>query len=71
VSIRRPADKSKISWTLLKGQALSCFENHLKKRLDAKDVELLDNVFLELVICDVSSEVGQFLVLHVYSYLTP
>jgi hypothetical protein len=42
VSICRPADKSKISRTMLKGQALSYFENHLKKRLDAKDVELLD-----------------------------
>jgi hypothetical protein len=42
--------------TLLKGQALSYFEHHLKRRLDAEDDELLDNMLLELVIRDVGLE---------------
>ena len=38
--LREPADTSKMMRTLLKGQALSYFEHHLKKRLDAEDAEL-------------------------------
>jgi hypothetical protein len=37
MSIREPANKSKMLRTLLKGQALSYLEHHLKKRLDAED----------------------------------
>jgi hypothetical protein len=32
--LKEPADKSKMVRTLLKGQALSYFEHHLKRRLD-------------------------------------
>jgi hypothetical protein len=39
--------------TLLKGQALSHFEYHLRKRLEAEDSELPDNGLLELVLIDV------------------
>ena len=47
-------DKTKMSWTLLKGQALLYFEHHLKRRLDAADAELLpDSDRLELVIGDI------------------
>jgi hypothetical protein len=42
--------------TLLKGQALSYFEHHLRKRLDAEDSELPDSDLLELVIRDVGLE---------------
>jgi hypothetical protein len=54
--IREPADKSKMLRTLLKGQALSYFEHHLRKRLDAEDSELPDNDLLELVSRDVGLE---------------
>jgi hypothetical protein len=37
--LKEPADKSKMLKTLLKGQALSYLENHLRKRLDAEDAE--------------------------------
>ena len=56
MSIREPADKSKMVRTLLKGQALSYFEHHLKKRLEAEDSELPDNDLLELVMRDVGLE---------------
>jgi hypothetical protein len=31
MSIREPGNKSKMLWTVLKGQALSYFEHHLRK----------------------------------------
>jgi hypothetical protein len=37
------SDKSRMFWTLLKGQVLSYFEHHLMMRLKAEDSELLDN----------------------------
>ena len=54
--LKEPADKTKMFWTLLKGQALSYFEHHLKKRLDAEDAELPDNDLIELVIRDIGLE---------------
>jgi hypothetical protein len=42
MTLKEPADKSKMVMTLLKGQALNSFEHHLKKRLDAGDTELPD-----------------------------
>ena len=42
--------------TLLKGQALSHFEHHLRKRLEAEDAKLPDNDLLELVLIDVGLE---------------
>jgi hypothetical protein len=40
MNLREPAAKSKIVRTLLKGQALSHFEHHLGKRLEAEDSDL-------------------------------
>ena len=54
--LKEPADKTKILWTLLKGQALSYFKHHLRRRLDAEDSELPGNDLLELVIRDISLE---------------
>ena len=54
--LKVPADKSKMMKMLLKGQALSYFEHHLKKRVDAEDSELLDNMRLELSMHDVGLE---------------
>jgi hypothetical protein len=42
--------------TLLKGQALSYFEHHLMRRLEAEDSELSDNELIELVLRDVGLE---------------
>ena len=41
--LKEPADKTKMFRTLLKGQALSYFEHHLRRRSDAEDSELPDN----------------------------
>jgi hypothetical protein len=56
MDLSEPADKSKMVRTLLKGQALSHFEHHLRKRLEAEDSELPDNDLLELVLMDVGLE---------------
>jgi hypothetical protein len=54
--LKEPADKSKMLRTLLKGQALSYLEHHLRKKLDAEDAELLRNDLLELLIRDIGLE---------------
>ena len=56
MDLSEPADKGKMVRTLLKGQALSHFEHHLRKRLEAEDSELPDNDLLELVLRDVGLE---------------
>jgi hypothetical protein len=47
---------TRIFWTLLKGQALSYFEHHLMRRLEAEDSEVPDNDLIELVLGDVGLE---------------
>jgi hypothetical protein len=54
--IKEPADKTRIFWTLLKGQDLSYFEHYLMRRLQAEDSEVPDNDPIELVIRDVGLE---------------
>jgi hypothetical protein len=51
-----PADKTRIIWTLLKGQALPYFEHHLMWRLEAEESDVPDNQFIELVLRDVGLE---------------
>jgi hypothetical protein len=48
--MKEPANKTRMFWTLLKGQALSYFEHHLRKRLEAEDSEPHDNDLIELVL---------------------
>jgi hypothetical protein len=54
--MKEPADKTRIFWTLLKGQALSYFEQHLMRRLEAVDSEITDNELIEQVLRDVGLE---------------
>jgi hypothetical protein len=54
--MKEPADKTKMFRTLLKGQALSYFEHHLMRRLEAEDSEVLENELIELVLRDVDLE---------------
>jgi hypothetical protein len=56
MTIKEPADKTRIFRTLLKGQALSYFENHLMRRLEAEDSEIPDNEVIELVLRDIGLE---------------
>jgi hypothetical protein len=50
IPMKEPADKTRMFWTLLKGQALSYFEHHLMRRLEAEDLEVPDNELIELVL---------------------
>jgi hypothetical protein len=50
--LKEPADKTRIFWTLLKGQALSYFEHLLERRLKAEGSELPENNVIELVLRD-------------------
>jgi hypothetical protein len=54
--MKEPADKTRIFRTLLKGQALSYFDHHLMRRLEAEDSEVHDNELIELVLRDVGLE---------------
>jgi hypothetical protein len=54
--MKEPADKTRMFWTLLKDQALSYFENHLMRRLEAEDSEVSDYHLIELVLRDVGLE---------------
>jgi hypothetical protein len=54
--MKEPSDKTKMFWTLLKGQALSYFEHHLMRRLEAEDSDVPDNELIELVLRDVGFE---------------
>jgi hypothetical protein len=51
-----PADKTRVFWTLLKGQALSYFEHHFRRRVEAEDSELPDNELIELALRDIGLE---------------
>jgi hypothetical protein len=56
MSMKAPADKTRMFQTLLKGQALSYFEHHLMRRLQAEDSDVPDNELIELVLRDVGLE---------------
>jgi hypothetical protein len=50
------ADKTRIFRILLKGQALSYFEHHLRRMLEAEESKILDNKLIEIVLRDVGLE---------------
>jgi hypothetical protein len=54
--MKEPADKTRMFWTLLKGQALSYFEHHLMRRLEEEDSDVPDNELIELVLRDMGLE---------------
>jgi hypothetical protein len=54
--MKEPADKNGMLRSLLKGQALSHFEHHLMRRLEAEDSDVPDNKLIELVLRDVGIE---------------
>jgi hypothetical protein len=56
IPMKEPADKTRMFWTLLKVQALSYFEHHLMRRLEAEYSDVPDNELIELVLRDVSLE---------------
>jgi hypothetical protein len=48
--LKEPADNSRMFRTLLKGQALSYFKHHLRKRVESEDSDVPDNEVIELVL---------------------
>jgi hypothetical protein len=54
--MKEPAENTRIFRDLLKGQALSYFEHHLRKRVEAEDSDVPDNELIELVLRDVGLE---------------
>jgi hypothetical protein len=50
--MKEPADNTRMFWTLLKSQALSYFEHHLMRRLEAEESEIPENHLIELVFRD-------------------
>jgi hypothetical protein len=51
-----PVEKTRMFWTLLKGQVLTYFENPLRKRVETEDSEIPDNELIELMLRDVDLE---------------
>jgi hypothetical protein len=54
--MKEPADKTRMFRTLMKDQALSCFEHHLMRRLEAEESFVHDNDIMELVLRDIGLE---------------
>jgi hypothetical protein len=50
IPMEESADKTRMFWTLLKGQALSYFEHYHGRMFDAEDSEIPGNELIELVL---------------------
>jgi hypothetical protein len=46
--MKEPADMTRMFRTLLKGQALSCFMHHLRRRVETGDSEIPDNEHIHM-----------------------
>jgi hypothetical protein len=54
--MKEPADKTRMFQTWLKGQALSYFEDHLRRWVETEDSEVPENGLIGLVLRDVGIE---------------
>jgi hypothetical protein len=54
--LKETSDKTRMLRTLLKDQALSYFEHHLRRMLVAEDSEIPDDDLIELVLRDIGLE---------------
>jgi hypothetical protein len=68
MSMKEPADKTRMFQTLLKGHALSYFEHHLMRRLETEDSEVPNNELIELVLRDVGLEYIPKRTIHMQKY---
>jgi hypothetical protein len=66
--MKEHANKTRMFRTLLKGQALSYFEHHLMRRLEAEDSDVPDNELIELVLRDIGLEYIPKRAIHVKKY---
>jgi hypothetical protein len=69
ISMKEPDDKTRIFRTLLKGQALSYFEHHLMRRVEAEDSEVPDNELIELVLRDIGLDYIPKCAIRVHKYI--
>jgi hypothetical protein len=63
-----PAEKIRMFRTLLKGQAVSYFEHHLMRGLEAEDSEVSENHLIELVLRDVGLEYIPYHIIFMQKY---
>jgi hypothetical protein len=68
MTMKEPADKTRMFRTLLKCQALSYFEHYLMRRLEAEDSDVPDNELIELVLRDVGLEYIPKCAIHMLKY---
>jgi hypothetical protein len=68
IPMKEPADKTRMFWTLLNGQALSYIEHHLMRRLEAEDLDLPDNELIDSVLRDVGLEYISKRAIHIQKY---
>jgi hypothetical protein len=52
----KPADMTRMFWIFLKGQDLSYFEDHLRRRLEGEESDVSDNQLIEFVLTDIGLE---------------
>jgi hypothetical protein len=48
--MKEPVDKTRMFPNLLRGQALSCFGHHRRRKLEAEDTEVLDNDLIQIML---------------------
>jgi hypothetical protein len=68
IPMKEPADKTRMFRTLLKDQALSYFEHHLMRRLEAEDSDVPDNELIELLLRYVGLDYIPKRAIHVQKY---
>jgi hypothetical protein len=56
IHLKKPANKTRMFQTLLKGRAMSYFEHYLRRSLDTEYSKIIDNDFIELLIWDEGKE---------------
>jgi hypothetical protein len=66
--MKEPADKTRMFRTLLEGQAISYFEHHLMRRLEAEDSDVPDNELIELLLRDIGLEYIPKRAIHLQKY---
>jgi hypothetical protein len=66
--MKEPVDKIRMFRSLLKGKALSYFEHHLMRRLEAEDSDVPDHELIELALRDLGLEYIPKRAIHMQKY---
>jgi hypothetical protein len=68
IPMKETVDKTRISLTFLKDKDISCFEHHLRRRLESENSDVPDNELIELVLRDLGLDYIPKSALHVQKY---